>query len=336
MQFSVIVCTYNYAHLLPDALRTLAAQTLSDFELLIADDGSSDRTEEVVAEFRPRFRDCRYLKKPHTGTADTRNVAVRAARGSHVAFLDSDDLWSRDYLRTIQDAFEKHPRAELVFSKDLIFYSEERVVTDGLLVRRLPALCGPIRDPRELFHFVNAFSPSGMAFSKSLYDRTGPFDVQFSEWVGYDLDWVMRALMAGAFCVCLKRKLYLTRVHSSNVTKQPAKFLRAWLRIYAQTLKESRNDPRVETAARRITREYALRLLGSSSPQEGRFLLRTALKALGGDPVLKLAYLSTFLGSAGLAKLARLARRLADRLWYERRKLDPGAHPETILDSLSQ
>ena len=56
MKFSVIICTYNYAHLLPDTLRTLRAQTIQDFELLVVDDGSTDNTEEVVRQYAPQFR----------------------------------------------------------------------------------------------------------------------------------------------------------------------------------------------------------------------------------------------------------------------------------------
>ncbi len=48
MKLSVVVCTYNYGHLLPDALRSLATQTVTDFELVIVDDGSTDNTEEVA------------------------------------------------------------------------------------------------------------------------------------------------------------------------------------------------------------------------------------------------------------------------------------------------
>src|SRR5215813_5313132 len=114
MKFSVIVCSYNYARFLPQALRTLQAQTVHDFELLIIDDGSTDDTEEVVKEWSSLFRNCVYLKKLHTGLASSRNFGVRHASGTHVAFLDADDLWSPAYLESVLRVFETTPEAELV------------------------------------------------------------------------------------------------------------------------------------------------------------------------------------------------------------------------------
>src|SRR5690348_1092926 len=86
-RFTVVVTTYNYAHLLPDALRALAAQTVTHFELLIVDDGSTDNTAEIVERFRPQFLECHYLKKPNGGTADARNYGVQRAQGTLVAIL---------------------------------------------------------------------------------------------------------------------------------------------------------------------------------------------------------------------------------------------------------
>jgi len=120
MKFSVVVCTYNYAHLLPDSLRSIAAQTARDFELLIVDDGSTDNTEEIAEKFRPQFQDFRYLKKSHTGPADSRNVGATAAQGSHIAFLDADDLWSVHYLAVMQEAFNTNPQAELALCEGII------------------------------------------------------------------------------------------------------------------------------------------------------------------------------------------------------------------------
>lgn len=63
MQISVVICTYNYAHFLKHALRAVAAQTFSDFELVVVDDGSIDDTEDVVKAFSIGFPNCVYFKK---------------------------------------------------------------------------------------------------------------------------------------------------------------------------------------------------------------------------------------------------------------------------------
>ena len=86
---SVILNTYNRAALLPRAVQSVLAQTHDDFELVIADDGSSDRTRGVVAAFDdPRVR---YVRQHNAGLSAARNFGVGSSSGRYVAFLDDDD-----------------------------------------------------------------------------------------------------------------------------------------------------------------------------------------------------------------------------------------------------
>ena len=334
MKFSVVICTYNYAHLLPDTLRTVAAQTLQDFELLIVDDGSTDNTEEVVEQFRPRFQDFQYVKKAHTGPADTRNAGVRAARGTHIAFLDADDLWSTHYLSAMQQALNSNPQAGVVLCEAIIIRSDGGVVTEAALHRRLPTVCGPARSPRELFDVIQAFSPSGMVFSKGLYDRTGPYDVETFGWFSEDIDWMFRALMAGAFCVCLKQRLYLYRRHEDNLTNKGGDSFRAWLKLYSQTLKEGCKDPQVEALARGVTRQYSVRFLPTCSTSEGRLLLRHGIQALGGDPWVRFCYMGTFVGLVSLLRLLKQFKWCTRRLFQKKLAVDLSSSSEAVFDAV--
>jgi len=334
VKFTVIVTTYNYAHLLPDALRTIAAQTVQDFELLVVDDGSTDNTEEVVAQFRPRFRDCQYLKKPHSGPADTRNVAIRAAHGTHIAFLDADDLWSPHYLSTVQEAFNAHPEADLVLFEGTTFWCENRTIIDTTLIKGLPPLRGPARSARDIFAILQVLSPSGMVFLKTLYDQAGPFETRTFGWFGEDLDWTLRALLAGAFCVCLDQRPYLYRRHDANLTNQATGSFRAWLSIYSQTLGGSHADPEVKTLVRGMIRSHSVRFLTTCSNREGRPLLRLGIETLGGDSRIRLCYIGTYLGLSSLLKLLKRIKRSGRRLFRKKLAIDLDASPEVIFDAL--
>lgn len=105
---SVIIPTYNRAHILGRAIRSVLNQTYQDFELIIVDDGSSDSTDEVVKSFDDvRIR---YLKhKKNRGGAATRNTGIKAARGKYIAFQDSDDEWLPEKLEKQMKAFEDAP-----------------------------------------------------------------------------------------------------------------------------------------------------------------------------------------------------------------------------------
>jgi glycosyltransferase involved in cell wall biosynthesis len=89
---SVIIPTYNRAHLVGRAIRSVLAQTFQDWELIVVDDGSSDNTEEVVCSFQdPRI--CYISHEVNRGGSAARNTGIKVARGEYVSFLDSDDEW---------------------------------------------------------------------------------------------------------------------------------------------------------------------------------------------------------------------------------------------------
>lgn len=335
MKFSVVVCTHNYAHLLPDALRTVAAQTVQDFELLIVDDGSTDNTAEVVEQFRPQFQDCRYLKKPHSGPADSRNVGVLAAMGTHIAFLDADDLWSHHYLAAMQKVFSENPQADLALCEAIFVRGEKGMATEASLNRGLPQLSGRVCSSRELFKLVQAFSPSGMVLTKGLYNRNGPFNVQSFGWFSEDVDWVLRALTAEAFCVCLKERLYLYRRHENNLTNNAGNSFQSWLTIYSQTLRESRAKEEIERLARGVLRSRVLRFLPTCSTSRGRLLLKEALETLGGDPYVRFCYLGTFVGLPSLLRLLKQAKSFLRHRFRKGLAIDLSASSEALFETVN-
>ena len=91
MRLSVIVPMYNVEAYLEDCLNSLAAQTLDDMEVLLIDDGSSDRTPEIAKLFAESHPDFRYFRKENGGLSDARNFGIPYAEGEYIAFLDSDD-----------------------------------------------------------------------------------------------------------------------------------------------------------------------------------------------------------------------------------------------------
>ena len=89
---SVIILTYNRKRLLKDCLDSLLWQSVpgDEVELLVADDGSDDGTEELVARYRAVHPNIRYLHHPHQGISATRNLGIRAATGEFIAIVADD------------------------------------------------------------------------------------------------------------------------------------------------------------------------------------------------------------------------------------------------------
>jgi glycosyltransferase involved in cell wall biosynthesis len=105
---TVAICTFNRAALLPRALDSVRNQTRTsdDLEILIVDNGSTDRTRDVVAAVQSEDSRIRYVVEPKAGIAHARNRALHEARGEYLAFLD-DDAWAeRDWLQNLLSAVE--------------------------------------------------------------------------------------------------------------------------------------------------------------------------------------------------------------------------------------
>jgi len=165
---SIIIPAYNVAGYIGETLASVFAQTFSDFEVLIINDGSPDTTalEGALTPYRERIR---YLKQANRGASAARNAGLNAAQGELVAFLDADDLWLPNYLEeqlrfireqhfdfvcadatVFDDASVDHktymealmpnaPAAGSVTFLGLVG-AEQSLITSGILSRRAPIL----------------------------------------------------------------------------------------------------------------------------------------------------------------------------------------------------
>lgn len=108
--FSVVIPTYNRAHLVKRAIKSVLGQTYPEFEIIIVDDCSCDNTEEVIQEVMKEDKRVRYVKLDKTkGAAASRNNGVELSRGDYIAFLDSDDKALNMWLEESEKKIEKLP-----------------------------------------------------------------------------------------------------------------------------------------------------------------------------------------------------------------------------------
>ncbi len=111
---SVIIPAYNSMTYLPETLNSLLAQTYSDFEAIIINDGSTDRTEEWVSQQTdPRIK---LISQLNQGLSGARNTGIANATGDYLAFLDADDLWHPTKLEKQVECLDHHPDVGLVYT----------------------------------------------------------------------------------------------------------------------------------------------------------------------------------------------------------------------------
>lgn len=110
--FSVILPVYNGAAFVSKAIDCVLAQTYTDFELIIVNDGSRDNTLEVLSAYEqdPRVR---IISQPNGGVSAARNTGMEAAKGDYFAFIDADDQWNSNHLEVISDMIGQYPSAGL-------------------------------------------------------------------------------------------------------------------------------------------------------------------------------------------------------------------------------
>lgn len=113
-ELTVIMPVYNMEKYLPRALDHLAKQTDPNFELLIVNDGSKDRTQEIAESYRTKFKHFRIINKPNGGLSDARNVGMANVNTPYFTFHDGDDWVDPDYTAYFVKAFHEHPEAAMV------------------------------------------------------------------------------------------------------------------------------------------------------------------------------------------------------------------------------
>lgn len=112
--FSVVICTYNREKLLPRALDSLIKQKFTEFEVIVVDDGSTDRTFSVIQNYRKKLN-LRYIFQQNKGISISRNVGGLSSNGEYITFLDSDDEYRQEHLQSRFKILSGNPKIDLLF-----------------------------------------------------------------------------------------------------------------------------------------------------------------------------------------------------------------------------
>lgn len=169
---SVLIPTHNAARHLAATLDSLCAQSEKNWEAIVVDDGSSDRTFDVASGYAQRDRRIQVVAQEHGGTQAARNAGLARARGEWVALLDHDDTWHPEKLATQLALARRDPRANLLFtnytdwdgSRDLrLRYRRPVDVPAGDVAVDLARGClfqaSTVMVPRRLVEAIGGFDP---------------------------------------------------------------------------------------------------------------------------------------------------------------------------------
>lgn len=177
MSLSVIIPTYNEEAKLEDCILSLGAQSYSDFEIIVVDDGSKDNTFKILENLEKRIPNFKFVKELHKGPGAARNLGAKHALGDILVFVDADMTFDKNFLESLAHPIEKR-EARGVFSK------EEYVSNwDSVWARCWNINEGWENKRRHPKNYPN-HQPVFRAILKSEFDRVGGFTPG-----GYDDDW---------------------------------------------------------------------------------------------------------------------------------------------------
>ena len=238
LSVSVIIPAFNHASFLPEAVRSVLAQSLSPLEVIVVDDGSTDDTAEVLRPYEGRVR---VLRQPNRGVAAARNTGAAAASGQMLAFLDADDSWLPSKLE------RQVARAEAEPGLGLIHCGVVEVDDQGRTrVSCLDGMEGLVSREMLLFRRrVILGGGSAAVVPRSVFQRVGGFDERLSTSADWDLYYrIARRYRVGFVSEILVRY----RVHAGNMHWNVHAMARDMLAAYASAFSEA--DPDLQALSR--------------------------------------------------------------------------------------
>lgn len=224
MLLSVIIPVYNVEKYLRDCLESVIRQKTDDLELIIINDGSTDRSEAICLEYTKLYPDIIYEKQENAGLGDARNAGLAHAKGEYVIFLDSDDYWREDLLGFVLSCLQENPGLDILYFDSDVIYEDEQAGEndsyDSRMYHREASVKNRIYKGAEFFvqtyplHFnVQACMA---AFRKAFLEE---YHIVFPEGIFFeDHLFSVKAVLYADTVRYLPQRLYLRRYHANSIT----------------------------------------------------------------------------------------------------------------------
>lgn len=187
--FSIIIPLFNKENFVENTIQSVLDQTFQDFEIIIINDGSTDKSEEKVFHFKDDR--IQYISKQNEGVSTARNLGIEKATASYITFLDADDYWYPDFLSVIYEKIKQFPNQK-VFSGAIEIETKKMTFPAQYSIQKT--------NDYELVNYFNAslketvICTSCAAFHKSIFEEIGVFDPKIKS--GQDTDlWIRIGLV---------------------------------------------------------------------------------------------------------------------------------------------
>lgn len=241
-KISVITPCYNAEKYIAATVASLHAQTVSDWEHIVVDDGSNDSSSAIVAQLAEKDTRIKLVQQPNGGVSKARNTGFRAASADseYLLFLDADDCLEPTMLEVLARYLDEHPQVGLAYCSYIFIDENDREIPTKYFERFAPTRWGvrvlPDSHPRTPFVSIFCWAPVMESLSllrRSIYEQTPGWDETLGH-IGEGVDLFSQfALLSEVHYV--PQKLYRYRQHTSQATatadrvhQQERKVLEKW------------------------------------------------------------------------------------------------------------
>lgn len=214
---SVIIPAYNAEQYLAQTVNSALNQSYRDFEVIVVDDGSTDRTPQILADFGNKIRS---VSQENSGPSSARNRGLELASGEFIALLDADDLFIPNRLESMIQYLESHSDDGILTADSFLVYEDQ--VTEETFYQALP-FDRRFRLTNQGYWIVQYNFINGQAtFRRTVAENNGGFDETLPPGVE-DWDLWMRSLNAGVRAAMLPETLGYYRIRTHSLSHQPEK-----------------------------------------------------------------------------------------------------------------
>jgi len=222
---SAVIVARNAERFLRAALQSVLEQTLPPAEVIVVDGNSEDATAEIARS----FSGVKYELQKESGLANARNQGIQSSVGEFIAFLDADDLWLPNKLKTQLEHLHWKSEAMACLASVKLFLE--------------PNVLLPSNYEPESFHKEQiGYTPGAMLARRTVFDRVGLFDPDLT--IATDSDWFARFLDDKVPCAIIPDLVLFKRIHEGNISRNLPRYRAETYQVVRRSVKRKKNqDP---------------------------------------------------------------------------------------------
>ena len=219
---SVLIPAYNAEKYISEAIESVLNQTYKNLEIIVVDDGSADKTRRVVESFGNKVK---YHYQNNSGPGTARNVCINLSKGEYLAFLDADDIWTKNKLELQMAEFQSQSTLEAIFG--MVRQVHQKVWTEKIRETNIP------RD-----ELMKGFIQSAMLIKRESFLRIGMFPEDTK--VGEFVDWLLRAKELNLQMKLLPELFLFRRIHQTNLGIRKRSEINEYVKIVKKSIDRRR------------------------------------------------------------------------------------------------